>query len=241
MLFIMGLAILIIVISLIASRHAAIRYQSALAHTSVIRAPKARTGAEVARRYLESEGITDVEVAIHQALVTDYFDPKRRRLFLSPRVAQSTSIAAWAVALHEAAHAVQYRDSANDVAWRQNCIRLTRYGPTFIALLLAVLAVIKVVHPRIALIVFGIIWSLIFLLNIGSLAIEWNANLRLRRFLDQELSEHPDALDQLRNVLRTVATREVGDLIRSPRYFFLSALPGTSKLRPTEKESPPES
>jgi len=239
--FLWVLAILIIVVSLIASRHAALRYQSALAHASLIRAPKARTGAEVARVYLESEGITDVEVVIHQALVTDYFDPKRRRLFLSPQVAKSTSIAAWAVALHEAAHAVQHRDSPSDVAWRQNCIRLTRYGPTFVVLLLAILAVVKVIHPRIGLIIFGIIWSLIFIFNIGSLAIEWNANLRLRRFLEQELSDHPDALDQIQNVLRTVATHEVGDLIRSPRYFFLSALPGTSKIRPTEKEPPPES
>ena len=29
-----------------------------------------------------------------------------------------------------------------------------------------------------------------------------------------------------------MAIREVGDILRSPRYFFLSALPGAGKSRP---------
>jgi hypothetical protein len=93
---------------------------------------------------------------------------------------------------------------------------------------------------RIALILFGLAWTGLFCLNAGTLAIEWNANLRLRRFLDEHLASYPDSRDQLDRLLPTVATRELGDTAASPRYFFLSALPGTTKLRPTPPPKNPQ-
>jgi hypothetical protein len=78
--------------------------------------------------------------------------------------------------------------------------------------------------------------ALLLLLNLGTLAIEFNANARLHRFLEKHLEPFPEAHDRLRGYLSAVATREVGDLLRSPRYFFFSGLPGTGKLRPTKKE-----
>jgi len=62
--------------------------------------------------------------------------------------------------------------------------------------------------------------------------VEFNANARLRRFLDKHLERHPEALDRLGAYLSRVATREVGDMLRSPRFFLLSGLPGSGKIRP---------
>ncbi len=234
--FVLIIAILVIGLSVLASRHAGQRYQQAMAAARHRNAPGARTGTEIARMFLQSEGIDDVEILPHQGVVTDYFDPARRRLFLSRRVGDSPSLAAWAVALHEAAHALQTREGGADLRWRQSCIRMTRYLPTLTALLLVVTTLLKVTQPRIALLIFAVVWVLLFLLNLGTLAIEWNANLRLRRFLDNELAGHADERAELDRLLATVATREVGDLVNSPRYFFLSALPGTAKLRPRKQE-----
>ncbi len=233
------IAILLVTIALMASRHATTRYQQAMARARQTRAPYAHTGAEIARLFLKQEGITDVEILPHQAIVTDYFDPSRRRLFLSRRVHDETTLAAWAVALHEAAHALQDRDTPGEFRWRQTIIRLNRYGPTLIALLLGTVTVLKMLPARIALILFGLAWTGLFCLNAGTLAIEWNANLRLRRFLDEHLASYPDTRDQLDRLLPTVATRELGDTAASPRYFFLSALPGTTKLRPTPPPKKP--
>ena len=234
------LAALLIVVSMMASRHAASRYQQAMARSRQSRAPYAHTGAEIARLFLKQEGVTDVEVLPHQGVVTDYFDPRRRRLFLSRRVHDETTLSAWAVALHEAAHALQTRESAGELNWRQTIIRLNRYTPTFMAILLVVMTVMKVVPARIAILMFALVWAGLFALNAGTLAVEWNANLRLRRFLDEHLASYPDAREQLDRVLSTVATRELGDTSDSLRYFFLSALPGSGKLRPTETRPPPE-
>ncbi len=237
--FFLLIVIAVIAISFFVSRAAGQRFKQAMARAQNSKAPFAHNGAEIAQLFLASEGIHDVECVPHQGIVTDYFDPRRRRLFLSRRTADSTSLAAWAVALHEAAHATQCGDALGELKWRQSCIRMARYLPTLMALVLAILTVLKVVHPRIALLIFGAIWAALFLLNLGTLAIEWNANLRLRRFLDQHLASYPDAREQLDRLLATVATRELGDQVNSPRFFFLSALPGTSKLRPAAKDAPP--
>lgn len=233
------IVIAVIAISFYISRAAGQRFKQAMARAQNTKAPYAHSGAEIAKIFLEGEGINDVEVVSHQGVVTDYFDARRRRLFLSRRTEESTSLAAWAIALHEAAHATQTGDTLGELKWRQSCIRMSRYLPTLFAIILAILTVLKVVNPRIALLIFGAVWAVIFLLNLGTLAIEWNANLRLRRFLDAHLADYPDARTQLDRLLGTVATRELGDQVDSPRFFFLSALPGTSKLRPAEKSEPP--
>ena len=234
--FVLLIIVAVAGLSVFACRHAARRYQQAMARGARQPAPGAFTGTEIAQRFLESEEAAPVEILAHQGLVTDYFDPARRRLFLSRRVGQASSLASWAVALHEAAHALQTVDAAGDLRWRQSVIRMNRYAPTLTALLLIVATVLKVTQPRIAILIFAAIWITLFLLNLGTMAIEYNANLRLRRFLDRELANHPEAREELDRLLATVATRELGDLVNSPRYFFLSALPGTSKIRPLEKQ-----
>ena len=199
------------------------------------RAPTAHTATEMVKLFLAYEGAQDVEVVEYDGVVTDYFDPARRKLFLRPRIARSTSMGAWAVALHEAAHALQTDSALSDLKWRQTVIRLNRYGP-FFALVAAGGLLFLRLPPRIAVLLMVACCVIFLLLNLGTLAVEYNANARLRRFLEKHLDRYPDALDRLNGYLGRMAVREVGDLIQSPRYFFLSALPGSGKLRPTVTE-----
>lgn len=196
------------------------------------RAPTAHTASEIARLYLAFEGAQDVEVVEYSGVVTDYFDPARRKLFLHPRIARSTSLGAWAVALHEAGHALQTQSALSDLKWRQTVIRLNRYGP-FFALLAAGGLLFLRLPPRISVLAVAASCLIFLLLNLGTLAVEYNANARVRRFLEKHLYRHPEALDQLSDYLSRMAVREVGDILNSPRYFFLSALPGSGRVRPT--------
>lgn len=200
---------------------------------SRVNAPTAHTGAEIALLFLKAEGVADVQVVEHNAVVTDYFDPIRRRLFLRRDVAAGTTLAAWATALHEAAHALQTGDSLGEFKWRQSCIRMSRYLPTAAALLITGLMVFRVLVPKMAIFIAAGVFLLILLLNAGSVPIEINANKRLRPFLDAHLRKHDQARTRLDELLFCMAIREVGDLLSSPRYFFLSALPGTGKSRPS--------
>lgn len=209
------------------ARHAAMMLKGS--HAS---APTAHTGAEIALMFLKSEGVEDVQVVEHNALVSDYFDPTRRRLFLRHEVAQGTTLSAWAVALHEAAHALQTGETLSELKWRQSCIRMSRYLPMAATLVVIALMIARILVAKMAFILAGAILLLILLLNLGSLPTEFNANKRLRRFLDEHLKSHEQARTRLDELLFCMAIREAGDLLSSPRYFFFSALPGTGKARP---------
>ncbi len=214
------------------TRYFAGRFETACKRGARENAPMARTGAEIAQMFLASEGFEDVQVVEHNGVVTDYYDSKRKRLFLRPEVANGTTMIAWAIALHEAAHAPQTESSKGDLLWRQTCIRMARYGPVFLGIGLITASFLKVLPVRMALIGFAVVMAIFAALNIGTLAIEFNANARVRKFLERHLDLKDSARERLESLLPGVASKEVGDLLRSPRFFFFSALPGSTKVRP---------
>lgn len=226
------LIIVLLLLALGASRWCLRRFEEAVLRGQREKSPLPMTGEEIAMEFLLSEEITDVQVVEHSATVTDYFDPSRRRLFLRPEFKNGRDLAAWAVALHEAAHATQTGDALAELRWRRSCIHLTRYLPTLSGIIALALMLLKVLIPRYAILLVAAVCAVTLLLNFGSVAVERNANLRLRRFLDRRLANHPEARERLDAILSATAYREAGDLLRSPRFFFFSALPGSSKLRP---------
>ena len=219
-------------LGLAVARWAQARHESMMLKGFRASAPTAYTGSEIALMFLKSEGVEDVQIVEHNAVVTDYFDPTRRRLFLRRDVAEGTTLSSWAIALHEAAHALQTGDSLGELKWRQSCIRMSRYIPVAAVFGIVGLMVARVLVAKNAILVAAGVITLLLLLNLGSVPLEFNANKRLRRFLDEHLKNHAQASSRLDELLFCMAIREVGDMLRSPRYFFLSALPGTGKMRP---------
>ena len=232
----LAIPILLVIVCVGLCRWATGRYESMMARATKEQAPTAHTGTEVVRLFLAFEGIDDVEIVEHGGTVTNYFDPKRRRLFLSRDVAQGTTMAAWTLALHEAAHALQNGDDLNSLKWRRTCISLTRYAPVGAGLMLFVVFLLRRLPGKMAVLAFLGVCGAVLLMNMGSLAIEFNANARVLKWLEERLSRYPGAIEKLQQLLGPIATRELGDLFNSPRYFFLSALPGTGGSRPTKKD-----
>lgn len=233
------LPILLLVICVGVCNWAARRHATMMAEARNERAPTAHTGAEIARLFLNFHGADGVEITEHQGTVTDYYDPRRRRLFLSAGVARGTSMADWTLALHEAGHAAQEGEELGELKWRQTVIKLCRYAPS-LALVLLLGAMVLLKFPgRIAMMgLFGFCFALL-LLNLGTLSVEFRANSHLAKFLEKHLARMPSARERLEQHLRRAATREVGDLLASPRYFFFSAIPGSGSSRPVKQEQPP--
>ncbi|MCA1963092.1 MAG: zinc metallopeptidase [Prosthecobacter sp.] len=227
------LPILVLAVCLGVCNWAASRYQTMLQEAGREKAPTAHTGAEIAQLFLNYQGAEGVEIMEHAGVITNYYEPRRRRLFLAPTVAAGTSLADWTLALHEAGHAAAEGEETDDLKWRQTVIKLCRYAP-MLALILALGAMILLKMPgRFILIGLPAICFILLLLNLGTLSEEFRANRRLSRFLDKHLNRNPAARQTLEEHLRRAAMREVGDLISSPRYFFLSAIPGTGMARPS--------
>ncbi|MBI3914099.1 MAG: zinc metallopeptidase [Chloroflexi bacterium] len=86
------------------------KVQSAFNKYSRVRTISGVTGAHVARRILDSNGLRQVAVEPAEGFLTDHYDPAHRVLRLSQKVYQGNSLSAAGVAAHEAGHALQHQD-----------------------------------------------------------------------------------------------------------------------------------
>jgi Zn-dependent membrane protease YugP len=76
------------------------------------------SGAEAARRILNSNGLYDVPIEIVPGTLSDHYDPIKRVVRLSESVYYGRSIAAISVATHEVGHAIQHQQSYHALVLR---------------------------------------------------------------------------------------------------------------------------
>jgi uncharacterized protein len=69
------------------------------------------TGAEVARRVLDANGLNDVPVEETPGSLSDHYDPRNRSVHLSTDVFHGRSISSTAVGAHEVGHAIQHKNA----------------------------------------------------------------------------------------------------------------------------------
>lgn len=83
--------------------------KSTFAKNSKVAVGSGLTGADVARRILDGNGLGNVQVLSSKAgPLSDHYDPRKRTVNLSKPVYEGRSIAATAVAAHEVGHAIQH-------------------------------------------------------------------------------------------------------------------------------------
>lgn len=80
---------------------------SSYSRWSRVQNSRGMSGAEVARRLMQGNGLTHLNLEQVPGNLTDHYDPRAKTLRLSPGVAQGTSVAAAAIAAHELGHAMQ--------------------------------------------------------------------------------------------------------------------------------------
>jgi hypothetical protein len=105
-----GLYLLFSLPALLLGMWAQFKVQGAFNKYSQVRSYTGLTGAEIARRMLNSFGLSNVQIEQTQGMLSDHYDPTRKILRLSPAVYQGNTLAAAGVAAHEAGHAVQHQE-----------------------------------------------------------------------------------------------------------------------------------
>ena len=68
------------------------------------------TGAQVARRLLDSQGLQNVRIEATPGMLSDHYDPRVKSLRLSQETYNTPSLASAGIAAHEAGHALQHAD-----------------------------------------------------------------------------------------------------------------------------------
>jgi len=99
---------LIIIPGIILSIWAQSRIRNTYATYSKVPGSNGISAGEFVSVMLGQNGADGVQIGQVRGSLTDHYDPKRKTIFLSEGVISSTSIAALAIAAHEAGHALQY-------------------------------------------------------------------------------------------------------------------------------------
>jgi len=102
-----GYYILIGIIALV-SWIVSARLKSKFEHYSKVQLRNGMSGAEIAQKMLEDNGIYDVKVISTPGRLTDHYNPVDKTVNLSEAVYNQRNAAAAAVAAHEVGHAVQH-------------------------------------------------------------------------------------------------------------------------------------
>ena len=89
------------------------------------------TGAEAARRVLQANGVDDVEITRTPGELSDHYDPRKKVLALSEGVYGVPSIAAVAIAAHEAGHAIQHARAYGPLQLRTRIVPVVSIGSNF--------------------------------------------------------------------------------------------------------------
>lgn len=89
------------------------------------------TGAQVARRILDINGLREVQVLKVAGNLTDHYDPTSRVVRLSESVHDSSSLAAVGVAAHETGHAIQHQQGYKPLTLRSTLYPLANIGSSF--------------------------------------------------------------------------------------------------------------
>ena len=69
------------------------------------------TGFDVARKILDSNGLSNIMILEVKGNLTDHYDPGRKVIKLSTDIYHGSSIASAAVAAHECGHAIQDKEN----------------------------------------------------------------------------------------------------------------------------------
>ncbi len=86
------------------------------------------TGAQVARRMLDANGLQNVAVEPTPGELSDHYDPRKRALFLSQGVYGQASIAAMGIAAHETGHAIQHAQAYGPLQVRTAIVPAVNIG-----------------------------------------------------------------------------------------------------------------
>ncbi len=171
---------------------------------SKISLPNGMTGADIARKMLAENGITDVKVVSTPGMLTDHYNPTNKTVNLSEGVYSSTSIMAAAVAAHECGHAVQHDRAYAPVKLRSALVPIVSFSSRFVMWVLLGGMIMIETFPQ--LLLAGIIlFATTTLFSFVTLPVEIDASRRALAWLEDTGMVKGELHDNAASALRSAA------------------------------------
>lgn len=197
---------ILIIIGMIICMAASAHVNSTFKKYSKYRSNSGLTGAQAAKRILESQGIYDVQIQHISGNLTDNYNPAKKVLSLSDATYNQTSVAAVGVAAHECGHAMQHAKGYAPITVRSALVPFANWGSRLSWLLIIIGIIFYGQGTGQTLIDIGIIaFSLVVLFQLVTLPVEFNASGRAIKVLETTGIFGTDELKYTRKVLGAAA------------------------------------
>lgn len=156
--------------------YAQFKVKSTYKKYSKLRSTSGMTGAEVARRILDHNGLQNVQVVESQGFLSDHYNPVTKIIALSPHNYHEASVAGTAVAAHEVGHAIQDKEAYAFLRFRHRLAPVAGFTSNaswvFIMIGIFFSSMNSLLGIGIALLAVGVVFQLV------TLPVEFNASTR---------------------------------------------------------------
>lgn len=181
------------------------------------------TGAEVARKMMNDNGIYDVKVECIPGMLTDHYNPATKTVNLSEAVYSGHSVAAAAVAAHECGHVVQHAVGYAPLKMRTAIVPIVTFSNNIVMWILLFGVMMVNVFP--ALLWLGIIlFAATTLFSFVTLPVEINASSRAVNWLESagitNYETKPMAIDALKWAAYTYVIAALSSL--ATLFYYIS-------------------
>ena len=189
-----------------------------------VRLPWGMTGAQVARKMLDENGLQHVQITQIDGHLTDHYNPADKTVNLSRDVYYGDNVSAAAVAAHECGHAVQHARAYAPLRMRSALVPPVSFASKVMPCLL--LAGILMIQTFPVLMLIGIVlFALTTLFSFVTLPVEIDASRRAVAWLDSAnittAETKPMAKDALRSAAYTYVVAALGSLATLIYYILI--------------------
>lgn len=191
---------------------------------SKVRVASGMTGAEVAQKMLQDNGIYDVKVQPHEGWLSDHYDPTSKTVNLSKDVFYGDSVASAAVAAHECGHAVQHAKAYSFLRLRSALVPTVQFSSNIVTWVLLGGVLLINVFPTLLLIGIGL-FAMSTLFSFVTLPVEIDASKRATRWLQgagiTNYGDQPMAVDALKSAAYTYVVAALSSLATLIYYITI--------------------
>lgn len=200
---------------LILAMYAQAKISSAYEKYNKVAASTGLSGAEVARKILDRNGLNYVDIKMVDGKLSDHYDPRDKTLNLSRDVYYKNSIASVSIAAHEVGHAIQDSVDYAPLKIRAALVPLANLGTrlSFILIILGFFFSVFFTKLGIALFFFAVLFQIV------TLPVEYNASNRAKKELAMGIITEED-LKGTREVLSAAALTYVASTIVAIGQFL---------------------
>lgn len=172
------------------------------------------TGAQAARKILDSNGMQNVPIEITPGKLSDHYDPSKRVMRLSPEVYKTASVAAVSIAAHESGHAIQHNVGYSPLSIRNGMVPVVNLASTLSWPLLIIGLIVGASSPSGGLLFnLGVLFFMgVVLFHAVTLPVELNASSRAVEQMQALSIIYPDEVAGSKKVLSAAAMTYIAAL-----------------------------